>query len=170
MIGRSTSAFPYVLKADKENLDESKWTTWNIKPILPGQASKQFARITAAIVEKPGTGTREIKEGKFSRASFEAWMGVINSIENFCFAAEDSGSQLPEVQRKEINELQKTGFIEKIDGDDEHLMKLVYMQIPGAEKQEILDAADELSIATVQTIRKKLSSRPGTKSSSTTSQ
>ncbi len=169
MIGRSTSAFPYVLKADKENLDESKWTTWNIKPILPGQASKQFARITAAIVEKPGTGTREIKEGKFSRASFEAWMGVINSIENFCFAPEESDSQLPEVQRKEINELHKNGFIEKIDGDDEHMMKLVYFQLPGAEKQEILDAADELSIATVK-IRKKSSSQRGTKSSSTTSQ
>ncbi len=168
MIGRSTSAFPYVLKADKENLEESQWTTWNIKPILPGQASKQFAKITASIVEKPGTGTREIREGKFSRASFEAWMGVIRSIENFHFAKEGSDSQLPESQSKEINELHKQGWISEIDGDDEHLMKLVYVQLPGAEKQEILDAADELSIAKVQIIRKKSNSQHGSKSSVTT--
>ncbi len=155
MIGRSTSAFPYVLKADKEGLDSEKWTTWNLKPILPAQSGRQLSKMMAAIVEKPGSGTKVIKEGKFNRASFEAWMGVINSIENFCFAKEGADSQLPDAQKNAINDLQKNGFIDTIAGDDEEVLTLVYLQLPGAERQEILDAADEVSTTTVQVVKKK---------------
>lgn len=154
MIGRSTSAFPYVLKADKEGLEKSQWTTWNLKPILPAQSGRQLSKMMAAIVERPGSGTKEIKEGKFNRATFEAWMGVINSVENFCFANEGEDSQLSKEQKAAINVLQKEGFI-TIAGDDEEKLTLVYLQLPGSERQEILDAADELSISTVQVVKKK---------------
>lgn len=164
MKGRSTAVFEYVLDFDKENNPEVDWTIFHLKPILPGQASKQFGAMISSIVEKGGV--KEIKEGKFNKATFDSFCGVIEKIEGWEFSKEGDGSQLPESQKTAINELAKEGRID-IDGDESAKLRLVFIQLTGADRQELLDAADEQTIETLGVLKKKSKSGAGSKSSDT---
>ena len=168
MKGRSSAVFEYVLDFDKENFPEAEWTVFHLKPILPGQASKQFGAMISSVVEKRG-GVREIREGKFNKATFESFCGILHKIEGWEFSKEPDSSQLPPSQKDAINELVNEGRID-IDGDESEKLRLVFLQLTGADRQELVDAADQQTVETVSVLRKKSKSGAGSKSLDTTTQ